>query len=160
MPRVRRSLFEKDRISMTRVCKKCGEEKPLDLDHFASTGHVQQDGKRGIRHSCILCHRQRARERNSKRDAEYRAKHGVGYHTRPEFRRAKIKHMYGLDVDPDSLPKNCQICDVEVDYNICIDHCHTTGRIRGFLCRRCNLLLGNAQDDPNLLRRMADYLEK
>jgi hypothetical protein len=43
---------------------------------------------------------------------------------------------------------------------ICVDHCHTSGRIRGFLCHDCNLAIGKAKDDPNLLRKMAEYLEK
>lgn len=30
---------------------------------------------------------------------------------------------------------------------------------RGILCGRCNTALGMANDDPDLLRRLADYLE-
>lgn len=41
-----------------------------------------------------------------------------------------------------------------------VDHCHTTGKFRGILCSVCNVSLGKAGDDPALLRRMADYLEK
>jgi hypothetical protein len=40
------------------------------------------------------------------------------------------------------------------------DHCHTTGRFRGWLCRNCNVTLGLVGDDPNKLRALADYLEK
>lgn len=40
------------------------------------------------------------------------------------------------------------------------DHCHRTGRVRGVLCRPCNLALGFARDNPKTLRRLADYLEK
>lgn len=41
-----------------------------------------------------------------------------------------------------------------------IDHCHKTGKVRGALCYRCNQALGYAKDDPDLLRKMTDYLEK
>lgn len=41
-----------------------------------------------------------------------------------------------------------------------IDHDHANGDVRGLLCNTCNRALGLVYDDPALLRRMADYLEK
>lgn len=41
-----------------------------------------------------------------------------------------------------------------------VDHDHSTGLIRGVICRACNNALGNAKDDPARLRAMADYLEE
>jgi hypothetical protein len=41
-----------------------------------------------------------------------------------------------------------------------VDHCHSTGKVRGLLCRNCNVILGLAHEDPNLLRGLADYLER
>lgn len=32
--------------------------------------------------------------------------------------------------------------------------------VRGIICRNCNLALGNAKDDPQTLRSMAEYLER
>lgn len=43
--------------------------------------------------------------------------------------------------------------------DLAIDHCHTTGKIRGLLCHRCNAVLGYCKDSPDLLRRLALYLE-
>lgn len=40
-----------------------------------------------------------------------------------------------------------------------VDHSHITGIVRGLLCGNCNVALGNAKDDPVILRRLADYLE-
>ena len=40
----------------------------------------------------------------------------------------------------------------------CIDHDHRTGKVRNTICRRGNIVLGLVQDDPNLLRAIADYL--
>jgi hypothetical protein len=43
---------------------------------------------------------------------------------------------------------------------LAVDEDHKTGEIRGLLCSRCNHdLLGTAHDDPEILRRAADYLE-
>jgi len=39
-----------------------------------------------------------------------------------------------------------------------LDHDHETKRNRGILCHRCNLMLGNANDDPERLRAAAEYL--
>lgn len=43
--------------------------------------------------------------------------------------------------------------------NFCIDHNHQTGEIRGLLCSPCNRAIGQLQDNPNILRKAANYLE-
>ena len=42
----------------------------------------------------------------------------------------------------------------------CVDHNHTTGKIRGLLCNSCNRGLGLFKDNITLLRLAANYLEK
>jgi len=42
----------------------------------------------------------------------------------------------------------------------CIDHCHETGRVRGVLCRQCNIGMGQFRDDPALLLAAALYIEE
>jgi hypothetical protein len=40
-----------------------------------------------------------------------------------------------------------------------LDHCHQSGQVRGVLCRNCNVALGLMADNPERLRRAAEYLE-
>jgi hypothetical protein len=43
---------------------------------------------------------------------------------------------------------------------ICFDHCHDSGEFRGWICHRCNALLGLSGDNAELLRSLADYLDE
>ena len=41
-----------------------------------------------------------------------------------------------------------------------IDHCHTTGKIRGLLCHNCNTALGHFKDSEESLVSAIEYLRK
>ena len=43
--------------------------------------------------------------------------------------------------------------------NFYVDHDHKTGKVRGLLCHNCNFAIGYFQDDPERMRRAADYLD-
>lgn len=72
-------------------------------------------------------------------------------------------HNYGFGTA--ALPDFCQVCG-STD-RLAFDHDHaccptipTCGHcLRGRLCQACNHALGNAKDDPRVLRRLAEYLE-
>lgn len=84
-------------------------------------------------------------------------------------RQAHDKHLketYGIGInDYDKLLASqggtCAICGGGTSYrHFNLDHDHKTGRIRGLLCATCNKrLLTSAKDNPEILRRAADYLE-
>lgn len=38
-----------------------------------------------------------------------------------------------------------------------VDHCHTTGKIRGLLCHHCNTAYGLLQESEELISRLLDY---
>jgi hypothetical protein len=44
--------------------------------------------------------------------------------------------------------------------NLPVDHDHSTGFVRGLLCDMCNKGLGMFRDNPLLIRRAAEYLER
>jgi hypothetical protein len=56
-------------------------------------------------------------------------------------------------------PDVCELCQ-EGTHSIVWDHCHVHGHFRGWICDRCNKVLGLAHDSPDLLRQMATYLEQ
>lgn len=54
----------------------------------------------------------------------------------------------------------CAICK-QVDstrIRLAVDHDHATGKVRGLLCRNCNVALGLFKDDPIRINEAAGYL--
>jgi len=50
----------------------------------------------------------------------------------------------------------CVICGAVE--KLVVDHCHSTGKIRGMLCNHCNRGLGHFRDDPQVLEFARIYL--
>lgn len=79
-------------------------------------------------------------------------------------RWARILRVYGLTKEQyDELYEDsCPICLRPFDSNIkpVIDHDHIERRVRGIVCRYCNHRRIGHHRDPDLLRRMVDYLER
>lgn len=44
--------------------------------------------------------------------------------------------------------------------SLCIDHSHSTNRVRELLCRRCNTLVGFSREDTELVDSLKTYLIK
>ena len=43
---------------------------------------------------------------------------------------------------------------------LAVDHCHETGKVRKLLCHNCNRALGLFKDNPDVIRKAADYVEE
>jgi hypothetical protein len=54
----------------------------------------------------------------------------------------------------------CQICNIFVGTRICLEHCHKTGKFRGWTCITCNDALKAGENDPQILIKCAEYLQK
>lgn len=58
----------------------------------------------------------------------------------------------------------CAICRAKkpgvLTKRFALDHCHKTNKIRGFLCRKCNVALGSFDDSVKLLKSAIRYLKR
>jgi hypothetical protein len=108
-------------------------------------------------------HKQRYRDQNREKLREAHRQY-VGTDTYKESqKRKRIKLYINLEAEAGRpRPDICDICSGPPDKGSSIhyDHCHQTGRFRGWICRECNLMLGNARDNPQRLRDGAAYLER
>ena len=43
---------------------------------------------------------------------------------------------------------------------LAVDHCHTTGKVRGLLCQDCNVGIGSFKDNVEVLQKAIDYLKE
>ena len=82
-----------------------------------------------------------------------------------KWRREKhLKSFYGLTPEEYDLlvvsnNNLCGICNTKPN-KLYVDHCHTSGNVRGLLCQQCNTMLGMAKDNITTLRNAIRYLEK
>lgn len=75
---------------------------------------------------------------------------------------ASVKALYGLTAEQyramhAAQHGRCAICD-RPDTKLVVDHCHSSGVVRGLLCNACNVGLGNFKDNASLLTNAVAYL--
>lgn len=92
------------------------------------------------------------------------------------IREAHLRTNYGLTLEDvqtmlDDCGHKCGICGSYIQLtqmtlkrksrstSACIDHCHSTGKVRGLLCGLCNSGLGFFRDNIMALRSAINYLE-
>lgn len=129
-------------------CSKCKVEKPLSDFHNASAG------KFGKHHYCKSCWSAHRKEKYNYENAYNR----------------RIRSSYNLTLDEitsmhKAQDKKCKICGTAYDEvskhgGLYIDHCHSSGKVRGLLCAKCNQLLGACGDSVVILQSAIDYLQK
>lgn len=59
-------------------------------------------------------------------------------------------------------PYSCDCCkkNIFTTKTIQLDHCHETGQFRGWLCKECNISMGNLGDNVIGLTRAIAYMNK
>jgi len=134
-----------------KICTLCEERKYLK-EFYTDRTH-----KDGFASRCKTCNK-KAQRRARAEDPEK---------ARNYVRKTLLKQNFGMtleDWDAMLAKQNgvCAICGGPPNgrgrYHV--DHCHTTGTVRGLLCHCCNLGLGNFKDTPELLVAAIDYLTK
>lgn len=83
---------------------------------------------------------------------------------------AYLQSRYGITKSDyermlDAQNRVCLICErddsqvrTRMHLRLVVDHCHTTGEVRGLLCHKCNQALGLLEDSVNSIQNALDYL--
>jgi hypothetical protein len=133
-----------------KTCSKCSIEKPL------TDFHKRSNRPCGVRSICKECYKK----------YPVKLKRRDGY-----MREYDLNKSYGITVEKyNELYKiqggKCAICNEDASVklkgrkkNLCVDHCHDTGVIRGLLCDPCNRAIGLLKDDFNVIQNAIDYLK-
>jgi hypothetical protein len=71
-----------------------------------------------------------------------------------------LKRHYNLTLDEyKAMSLNgCEICSSKK--RLVVDHCHSSGEVRGILCSTCNTGLGMFQDNKEILRKAYGYISE
>lgn len=149
-------------------CPRCSEEKPIN--EFV---------KRTSRPSGVACCKACERLRKTEYAREYRVKNRETIRLRDKeynkkypdrIRKTNLKRFYCITPDQYEqmlLKQNnsCWICwfkhveNGKREQRLCVDHCHSSLKIRGLLCSECNKGLGHFRDNKLFLERAIQYLE-
>lgn len=105
---------------------------------------------------------------NRKRNEEYHAAAAINPEAFALARREyTLKNVYGI-THSDYLAMlatqggGCALCNRKPAKGkyLHVDHCHTSGKVRGVLCHQCNWYLGTIDADPTILERIHEYRNK
>lgn len=136
-------------------CNRCKMTKPL------TEFHKHNQLKDGYRGTCKVCRRAELAgdPRHKQRQKEWYQKN------KSKKRNDLLIKLYGIGTEEyekilAEQNGSCKICWAEpTGKSLAVDHCHSTGRVRGLLCSRCNQALGLFNDDCDRLQRAIKYLE-
>jgi len=133
-------------------CKKCGQFKPIsEFSKKNATGR-----KPGYQPRCKPCSAQDTKNwysvnKNKAKDTRLKANYGIGLN---EYNARLLAQDYMCPICNKQLKEGSFGPDSPV-----VDHCHTSGDVRGIICNECNRGLGYFRDNPIALYNAAIYLE-
>jgi len=139
-------------------CGRCKQIKSFDCFYKAGGRNKAYTSRAGYASVCKEC-------RLIERKEDYRL-NPEKY--KKSDRAFNLRQSYGLSLkDWDDMFLNqkgcCAICNAhqsDLKSVLCVDHDHSTGKIRQLLCVPCNLTLGYMKDNVERLYSAIDYLNK
>lgn len=135
------------------LCEECGRGGKICFEHC----HATNKFRGWVCHNCnmILAHAKDSPELLLK-SARYLHDGGIA------SRKVAQSEQLGWNAKERKAgrrkPSLCEQCGKLG--RICFEHDHKTGKFRGWLCHSCNMILGYANDDPDLLVKLAKYLKR
>lgn len=87
-------------------------------------------------------------------------------------RNSYLKHNYGITLEEfqqmvEKQDGRCKICGQkpssrqvkgQMKPGLCVDHHHESGRLRGLLCHRCNVMIGAAEENVKIFEQAIKYV--
>lgn len=133
-------------------CKKCQTAK--------NTKRQREQRQLGFRKEKPESNRARVLRWQVENKDKVNSKNKQWYHKNPDKVRLKSRKKQGM-LNPPAEAKSgrCEICGKHKDM-LNLDHDHSTGIIRGWLCRTCNLGLGAFKDSVIFMINATNYLKK
>ena len=128
---------------LQKVCARCKQEK------LCSKFSPRKEGC-GLNSWCKSCCNEKFKEYRAANLSRYNSYHRV---VKTRYRMKALEKLAGRP-----KPDNCEVCGRKGI--ISFDHDHVTMKFRGWICNNCNMSLGLLSDSPELLRKLAEYLEK
>lgn len=148
----------------TKWCNRCKTDK--SVEDFAKN-RTTKDGLQGYCCSCSSeIHKQQMHKNPKQRTAHRARENKRTADQRRKWRASHLRSKYGMsEEDYETLLANqdgvCAICKKDQKQRrLAVDHCHTTGVVRGLLCDACNHGIGKFKDNPDLLIAAANYLKE
>lgn len=137
--------------------KQCNACKIIkNTSEFYRPSPAQQKRRMKITSECKKCLIQRAKRYTEK----YRHTRVLKTYLKREF---NITLEYYQELN-ERQNKACAICGIKAESarhgRLCVDHCHTTGIVRGLLCDTCNRAIGLLKDNIAICDKAAEYLRK
>jgi hypothetical protein len=115
----------------------------------------------------VKIHQNKADAKRYKNNPEYILNKNKRWSLNNPEKRAQIsRKSKGIPEPTRPMPESCERCgNSEYDsYGnkkaLCVDHCHETGKFRGWLCVKCNSGIGLLGDTLKDLLECADYLKR
>ncbi len=157
----------KDKEPESKLCKGCNKVYPITAFALRLKRGNTKRRSRCSKCEVIACLKYQAKTpetvRAAKRQYVLDNPHKSSYWAmRSQFIRVNLDPDVGTALYQQHN-KQCDICgktETENKQRLCIDHCHTEVKFRGFLCSTCNHGLGNFKDNIEVMRAAIKYLQK